>query len=271
MVRLLMRVLLLALLATLAPAAAAEEGAPADRARPALVIPRLMLTFPEGSAGAAPAGFLPGAAGPLGALNRGPEAARLAPLPGGSPLAEFYGHLADEAAGYAVWGSTRLHLDDPKELEDRSREISRAAERIVSRSSDDFLGRKFDALVDGSSAVARVRRALDHYTAVTFRGLNAALGESASPEESVEAAGRVPTRRGARTTARLQVDLHPKILLKTEVGITRARLELPLSGSEFRLTVSRPLSSRMASEFFAAYPSRSDGHPRAGVHLFITF
>lgn len=250
-----------------AAAAAAEEPAAKEPAAaapktPLLAIPRVALPFPALPAGTA----APPIGGDAAAAGEAPAGVRPAPLPG------FYRHLAEEAAGYAVWGSRRLNFDDEGELEHRAEEISRAAERIFSRSMDDYVGRRVEDLLERSDTAARVRRVLDTYTAVTFRGLDASLGE---PGSGARAGGREApapaARRPTRTTARLQVDLHPKVILKSDLGTARARLEVPLSGSEYRFTLSRPLSSRVSSEIFAAYPQRSDGHARAGLHLFITF
>jgi hypothetical protein len=165
--------------------------------------------------------------------------------------------------------------------------MARAAERIFSRSIDDFMGRRLDSLVDSSVAVARLRGAIDHYTSMTLSGHNARLGfEGDGPGMPLRGTGEGldgftgstartspsgSAHKSLRLAARLQVDMHPKILLKSEFAGAQARLELPLSGAEVRFTLSRPLTPRVASQLFAAYPRSGDRPARAGIHLFITF
>ncbi len=250
------------------PLEAVEEAPGLPVRRPALIIPNLA----------------PGAGGWLGEVHlllpaeAGDAAAGaersdygLETAPDKTALGGFYGDLVGQARAYSVWGTSRVNLADPSELANREVEIERAADRIFSRAADDFLGRKFDLLIERSQGITRFRQALDHYTSITFRGLNPALGADPETFASGVETSHVRVPRRVRTTASLQVDLHPKLLLKSRFGHTRARLEMPLSGSEYRLVVARPLSSRVASELFAAYPRSGDGNPRAGVHLFLTF
>ncbi len=188
------------------------------------------------------------------------------------PAGSFYESLDREARRYSVWGTRRLHLADTGEPESRSGDISRVAERIFLRATDRFLGRKFENLLYRSQTVERLRRAIDHYTAVRFQNRRAAIGYEIEAPEKVAAVGPVlPERLRLRASVRLRLDLHPKLLLKAQVGATRARLEVPFSGSEYRLSLRRPLSSSVSSELFAAYPRSGSGHPRAGLYFFLMF
>lgn len=278
--------LILALLAGVGSTWAAVSEQPEIRPRPAFTIPRLtglVLETPVGRTPPQLRGFV--GRGDRLEVDTAFEADRS--FGGDSPLGEFLGHLREEARGYSVWGSSRLHFEDPQELEALSGQMARAAEKIFYRSVDDYLGRRLDGLVDSSAAVARLRSAIDHYTSMTLSGHDARLGfepdgaglrlpggtgapdRMSSLSAGLPAAG--PSRQPSRLAARLQVDLHPKVLLKSEFAGAEARLELPLSGSEYRFSLARPLTPRVSSELFAAYPRSGDRPARAGIHLFLKF
>jgi hypothetical protein len=193
---------------------------------------------------------------------------------------DFLKFMVRHAQRSSNWEIDRLQSSDLQEFESREDEISRAAEKIFTRAADSFLGEQLEALLERAPAVRRFRDSVDHYTSVTFERGNARLGSdlallsttgaaASGPSPATSAAPAGP--RPFRATASFRLDAHPRLVLGARFHRGSARLEIPVSGSEYRLSFEHPISQSVSGSIVASRPLDDPEDWWAGMRFGIRF
>jgi hypothetical protein len=176
---------------------------------------------------------------------------------------DFLKFMVRHAQRSSGWELDRLQTSDLGEIESRQDEISRAAEKIFTRAADSFLGEQLESLLERAPAVRRFRDTVDHYTSVTFERGKAQLGAdptllSSGAAAAASGSSRAPAASSAprafRATASFRLDAHPRLVLGARLKRGSARLEIPISGSEYRLSYEHPISGTVSGSITASRP-----------------
>jgi hypothetical protein len=190
---------------------------------------------------------------------------------------DFLKFMVRHAQRSSSWELERLQTADPQEIESREDEISRTAEKIFTRAADSFIGEQLEALLERTPAVRRFRDAVDHYTSLTFDRRGARLGADPSLLSTAVAAAAAPpaeassAHRSFRATASFRLDAHPRLVLGARFKRGSARLEVPVSGSEYRLSFERPLNRSVSGSILASRPLDDPEEWWAGMRFGIRF